>query len=103
MTFLGRLTLALLTPLLYAGRLLIRVYLRFFCDRRVSTKAKCPGCGIRKKHEIKWVPQLEKELHECGQCHAVWGDDPVLPIERWRVGLEPEEEGQEDGKIRRIS
>src|ERR1039458_3686152 len=46
----------LLTPVLWAGKFVIQLYvllyIRVFNDKKISTRAKCPACGCRKEHKI---------------------------------------------------
>jgi hypothetical protein len=79
----------ILTPILFIGRLLIvcyfRTYARLFTDEVVNDQAKCPACGLRAQHKIKYVPDYEKVFHQCGRCDAEWGEKTIQPPEKWRV------------------
>ena len=89
--------LVILTPALFLLRLvltawlwirvyLMRGYIRVFLDRRISNRQKCPACGIRQKHKIKWDPDYECVMHFCGHCEAKFPTPPVQNINTWRVG-----------------
>jgi len=63
------------------------LYVHYFV--RVDERDKCPGCGTRAKHEIKFVRAYAKLIHNCKFCGAVWATDPLVPYTQWEVkGLE---------------
>ena len=61
----------------------IRLKVHYFIE--VSESAKCPACGIRKKHNIEWSEDYEKVMHSCARCKARWAESPVAGIDLWRV------------------
>ncbi len=61
---------------------IFRLRVHFFLV--VSTRSKCPGCGCRKEHELKWVPAPTSKLaHLCAVCSAEWCEAPVRSAESW--------------------
>lgn len=61
---------------------------------KIDRKAKCPACGIVRRHKIVFHPAYLKIIHECRLCTAQWGENPVVAAESWRVhtGMETEPE-----------
>ena len=84
--------ITLLTPFLFVGRVILtlvfRVYMRVFRNPKISQQEKCPGCGIEKTHKIEYSAAIERILHTCGLCGAVWPSMPVRPADRWRIAPE---------------
>jgi len=62
---------------------------------KISTKAKCPACGIRKEHSVKWSPEYERVIHICSRCEAAFAESPIASIDLWRVKVLPVEHNEE--------
>jgi len=72
----------------------IRMWIHF-C-RRTTGREKCPGCGQRKQHKVIWRGEYERLIHQCAFCTAVWGTDPLVSAQAWRVEIvAPPEPGPE--------
>ena len=53
-------------------------------DRTVRDPAqKCPACGVKQLHEMKWSFELRALAHLCGVCGATWAEPPVLDVGVW--------------------
>ena len=57
-----------------------------------SRWARCPACGIRRKHKIKWDADVRTRdgkigrlLHICAICTAPWSEAPVFDFKTWQV------------------
>ena len=72
---------------------LIRRHVHYFVQ--VSGNAKCPACGIRKKHKVEWAEAYERVMHACSRCSAHWAESPVASIDLWRVKTVSEPPKQE--------
>lgn len=62
---------------------LAKLRVHYFVE--VSSKAKCPACGIREKHQIIWSDIYQAVMHECARCKAHWGERPIATLEAWKV------------------
>jgi len=86
--------LVILTPFLLIARMCIAgyyiLYARLILDVIVSSHSKCPSCGTRQEHKIQFSRGYNKVIHQCPRCSAEWGEDPVLPVERWQIVQVPE-------------
>jgi len=67
---------------------------------QIDECAKCPGCGVIAKHEIKFLDVLGKVVHRCPRCTAVWAEQPIVRYDDWRMTL-PEVEQQEEARVSR--
>lgn len=87
--------LALLTPLLYLVKLTLTaalwVYLRFIHDASMSSRERCPACGVKQEHEMHYAEDYERVIHVCARCKAEYGLPTVIPVGRWRISRPPEE------------
>ena len=63
----------------------VRFYIFYFVQS--DSKAKCPGCGIRAQHDIRWSNDVSALIHVCKRCFAVWSEQPVTAVEAWRTQL----------------
>ena len=63
---------------------------------RISTTAKCPACGCREEHKIKWRAAFGKVLHFCGRCEAVWGELPIVQAADWAAVLTSDQPAGEE-------
>ncbi len=52
--------------------------------RKIDTSAKCPACGIKKPHVIKWDAITRFVIHSCAQCKADFAESPILPFDKWQ-------------------
>ena len=57
----------------------------------VDECAKCPSCGVKQKHPIKFVDALGKVLHNCQRCSACWAEDPIAAFSGWKIESLPSE------------
>lgn len=79
--------------------------LRFWINRwwvhyflQVDPKAKCPACGVRRKHKIVYSTAYGALVHQCSFCSAAWGERPLVQSTSWAVAmpeLSPEEQQQQ--------
>jgi len=69
--------------------LFVRLYVHFFVQS--SSSAKCPCCGIREEHKMQWSEMLQKLLHVCTRCRAMWAESPLVEAAKWKTSLEVEE------------
>lgn len=49
----------------------------------VDPKAKCPACGMRKRHEIRWSLDFKALIHACKLCGANWTEQPIVKADAW--------------------
>jgi hypothetical protein len=75
-----------LRPLKRLRTWLLRLYVHYFVQ--ADSRAKCPGGGIRAKHDLRWVEIYEKVVHVCGRCHVAWADAPIVDARRWKLQLD---------------
>ena len=54
--------------------------------------AKCPACGTKTTHRIKWIPTLKWRdgkiggiLHQCAVCTAPWAEKPIVDFDSWKL------------------
>lgn len=60
---------------------------------KANSCAKCPACGIRKIHSVKWSTLHQQLLHTCDRCEAVWGEAPMVKADLWAgPAVQPETE-----------
>lgn len=78
---------------------LLRIYVHYCVQ--ASTEAKCPCCGVRETHQIRWSDALGILVHVCTRCRAVFSESPLVAADKWRVNLvieeEPESKSNADG------
>jgi hypothetical protein len=60
-----------------------RLYIHYFVG--IDRKSKCPACGTRKRHKIKFNPVYMALLHQCAFCEAVWGEPSLINASQWAV------------------
>jgi len=65
--------------------LLLRLYVHFMVQ--ANSKAKCPACGIRAEHEVRWSDVASALIHVCKRCVAVWSEQPMVNVAQWRTQL----------------
>jgi|SRR5579859_8012930 len=73
-----------------ARAVLLRAYV-YYCVQ-ASSAAKCPSCGIRAAHEMRWNQLVGALVHVCKRCMAVWTEKPMVQAEAWSTRLVAEEE-----------
>ncbi len=63
--------------------------LRLYIHYRVQAdgRAKCPACGIRAEHDIRWAEQVGALVHVCKRCFAVWTEQPMISAAQWKTTL----------------
>lgn len=88
----------ILSPILWVLKKVATYYILFwvrtFGDKRISPRAKCPSCGCRKKHKIQFSRVYNAILHQCVQCGAEWGVDPIYPVGKWLLQEAKDDEKQ---------
>lgn len=72
---------------------LAQYYLHYFVH--VDLKEKCPACGTRDKHKIKFVRRYGRLIHICAFCEAAWGTNPLLNYAQWKVDGLDDSDSQE--------
>lgn len=87
--------LLLLLPLRLLWKRMLGVYVHLCVQ--ASSAAKCPGCGIRLAHDMRWSPENAKLVHVCKRCMAVWCEDAVVAASIWSTKLVAENEPDSDG------
>jgi hypothetical protein len=77
----------------------LRLYVHYFVQ--ADSRAKCPSCGIREKHELRWVDPYERLFHVCGRCHAAWAEAAIVDARSWKVKLDivEDETANPDGSV----
>lgn len=70
-----------------------RYYLHYFVQ--ADRKEKCPSCGIRQYHPMKYDLGSKKVLHYCKTLHAedktaigcgaIWGIDCLVNPTKWEI------------------
>lgn len=65
--------------------LLLRLYVHFMVQ--ANSKAKCPACGIRAEHDVRWSDVVSALIHVCKRCFAVWGEKPITAADQWKTQL----------------
>src|SRR5277367_1006950 len=84
--------LFLLSPFLYIGKQLLTITLWVYVrsqEKVMSVAAKCPACGVRSPHEIRYAEDYECVIHTCARCKAEYGLPTVVPVTRWRISRRP--------------
>ncbi len=71
--------------------LLLRLYLFYFVQ--ANSKAKCPACGVRAEHDVRWSDAAAHLVHVCKRCLAVWAEEPCVQYSRWRTTLQADVDG----------
>ncbi len=61
----------------------MRWYIQYFVA--VSDKAKCPACGVRTQHKMRYEAVYRAVIHTCARCTAQWGEQAVVKTEQWQV------------------
>jgi hypothetical protein len=83
------LLLRCLSPLLFILKWFITavvvVRLRLRGPYVQSARARCPACGISKKHDMHYAEDYEAVIHTCARCKAEFGIRTVIAPSRWRV------------------
>jgi hypothetical protein len=87
----GIVTFLLILHRVTVASYLLRIYIHYFV--RVSRRAKCPGCGSRRKHEIVFSgahivgdhSTPGAILHRCVECKAVYSDLTLVDPAEWVV------------------
>lgn len=59
----------------------LRLYVYLFVQ--ASAKAKCPACGIRAAHDVRWNPEAQQLVHLCKRCFAAWMEQPMVKADVW--------------------
>jgi hypothetical protein len=58
----------------------------------VSTKRKCPACGVIREHKIQWDPIELQVMHTCALCEAKYGQTPIEDVGKWLKKPQPARE-----------
>lgn len=68
---------------------LVSLIMRWYVHRyvHISSKAKCPACGVLAKHDVRWSPLHSAVLHVCARCQAPWTEQPLVQAEHWRCDV----------------
>lgn len=79
---------------------LAAVYVHYFVE--TDTREKCPCCGRRQLHPMRYDTESKRLLHMCKTLHAgekqtfgcgaVWGTDTLVPAERWEATVKSTDE-----------
>jgi len=79
--------------------LVLRAYIHYCVQS--NSRAKCPACGIRAEHGVRWGESVGALVHVCKRCFAVWTEQPMVDASKWRTTLVADELGEgtsnEDG------
>jgi ribosomal protein S27AE len=73
------------------GRLrtwLLRLSIKYF--EKVDLKAKCPACGHRWLHDIRFVATIGRVAHLCAVCKAEWTEAPIVQAADWATRPRPD-------------
>jgi ribosomal protein S27AE len=73
------------------GRLrawLLRLSIKYF--EQISLRTKCPGCGHRRLHDIRFVATIGRVAHCCSVCKAEWTEAPIVQAADWAVRQRPD-------------
>ena len=71
---------------------IVRWFIRHFIVPHIDLidrKAKCPACGIVRKHKIAFSEKHGAIVHNCEQCGALWGQAPMVSWNAWKVNMDP--------------
>lgn len=69
----------------YIKATILRLYVLHFVQS--DSKAKCPACGIRAEHDVRWSDVASALIHVCKRCFAVWSEQPLVDAAQWRTQL----------------
>lgn len=79
-----RLILKLLAlPFVLLRRRMLALYVHLVVQ--ASSRAKCPACGIRQEHDVRWSSEYGMLIHVCKRCFAPWGEQPMVAAKTWAV------------------
>lgn len=78
-------------------KFLTKLYVRYFVQS--DSHAKCPACGIRKKHDVHWNEALRMVLHTCARCGANWGEQPIVQADLWSPNPQEQREPERQTTI----
>lgn len=92
----------LVLPFVLSWRRVLAMYIHLVV--KANSCAKCPACGIRQQHDIRWSTEHGALIHVCKRCFAAWGEQPMVTAKSWAMSVVmQDEEGnvlQADGSVR---